>query len=219
MNSAPAPEPVDDLRLIRQLRAGDERAFTAFFNDYFPRLYRFVLPRAGHDAGTAEELCQQVLSRAMTRLTSYRGEASLFTWLCQIARNEIADYWRRRGRESGHLQQFEDEADLRAVLESIAGPESQQPEAIQTRRELLRLVQVALDHLPTHYASALEWQYLDGLSVQEIAERLGQSLIAAQSVLARARRAFRDAFTSLSALPLEELIDRGAPSRAAGALP
>jgi len=55
-----------------------------------------------------------------------------------------------------------------------------------------------LDYLPAHYGSALEWKYLDDLSVREIAARLGMGEKAAESLLTRARRAFRDAFTSVA---------------------
>jgi RNA polymerase sigma-70 factor (ECF subfamily) len=206
MKELPVPELPSDQQLLQRMRAGDEAAFTLFFNGFFPRLYRFVLPRAGRDPAAAEELCQQVLTRAMPRLGSFRGEASLFTWLCQIARNELADHWERRGRDAAHLKQFDDADDVRAVLESLEAPESQRPEALHSQRELSRQVQLALDHLPPQYASVLEWQYIDGLSVQEIADRQGQTLIAAQSALARARRAFQDAFSAFNRVKLEDLL-------------
>jgi len=206
MKESPLPDLPNDQQLLARLRAGDEAAFTLFFSGFFPRLYRFVLPRAGRDPAAAEELCQQVLARAMPRLGSFRGEASLFTWLCQIARNELADYWQRRGRDAAHLKQFDDADEVRAVLESLEAPEADRPEAIHSQRELARQVQIALDHLPPRYASVLEWQYIDGLSVQEIADREGQSLIAVQSVLARARRAFQDAFGAFNRAKLEDLI-------------
>jgi RNA polymerase sigma-70 factor (ECF subfamily) len=195
-----------DTQLLARLRAGDEAAFTAFFHDYFPRLHRFVLPRVGRDAALAEELSQQVLARAMPRLHAFRGEASLFTWLCQIARHELADYWQRRGRDAEQFKQFDDDESLRAALESLEGPEALQPEAVHSQVQLARLVQVALDHLPPHYAAILEWQYIDGLSVQQIAARQGQTLIAAQSALARARRAFQDVFSAFNRVNLEDLI-------------
>jgi DNA-directed RNA polymerase specialized sigma24 family protein len=64
---------------------------------------------------------------------------------------------------------------------------------------------VALDHLSPHYGEegqALEWKYLDGLSVKEIAARLRLAPKAAESLLTRARRAFRDGF-STSELPVD----------------
>jgi len=68
---------------------------------------------------------------------------------------------------------------------------------VQLREEIRRLVQVALDQLPRRYGDALEWKYIDGLSVREIAERLSVSAKAAESLLTRARVAFRDVFLAL----------------------
>ena len=70
------------------------------------------------------------------------------------------------------------------------------PEAALRRNETSRLVQLVLDRLPGHYGDALEWKYIDGLSVAEIAERLNVGAKAAESMLTRARTAFRDAFTA-----------------------
>ena len=70
------------------------------------------------------------------------------------------------------------------------------PETGFERQELSRLVQVTLDHLPRRYGDALEWKYLDGLPVEEIASRLGVGYKAAESLLARARQAFREGFAS-----------------------
>ena len=61
-------------------------------------------------------------------------------------------------------------------------------------------MQVTLDSLPLHYGDALEWKYLDGLSVVEIAARLGVSTKAAESRLTRAREAFRDGFSALGGM-------------------
>jgi RNA polymerase sigma-70 factor, ECF subfamily len=60
-------------------------------------------------------------------------------------------------------------------------------------------VQAILDRLPARYGDALEWKYVEGLSVMEIAERLGVGAKAAESLLTRARTAFRDAYTSAEA--------------------
>ena len=78
------------------------------------------------------------------------------------------------------------------------------PAATVAREELSRLVQVVLDQLPPHYGNALEWKYLEGAPVKEIAERLQISAKAAESVLTRAREAFRDAFAAVAgARPME----------------
>ena len=60
------------------------------------------------------------------------------------------------------------------------------------------MVWAVLDHLPVRYGNALQWKYIQGLSVREIASRLGASPKAAESLLTRARQAFRDGFAAVA---------------------
>jgi RNA polymerase sigma-70 factor (ECF subfamily) len=80
--------------------------------------------------------------------------------------------------------------------------------------ETTRLIQVALDQLPTHYGDALEWKYVYGFSVDEIAEKLGIGFEAAQSLLARAKRAFQEIYGALT-IELRSNPGRGGPKTAA----
>jgi DNA-directed RNA polymerase specialized sigma24 family protein len=72
-----------------------------------------------------------------------------------------------------------------------------------------RLVHVTVDNLPAQYGRILEWRYADGSSVSEIAARLGVSYKAAESLLSRARYAFRDAFASLAGRLGEAALEAG----------
>jgi RNA polymerase sigma-70 factor (ECF subfamily) len=182
-----------DRFLVARLLRGDEEAFAEFFEASFGPLFRFALPRAGGDASLAEELVQTTLVRAVRKLSTYRGEAALLTWLTTICRREIATHYETQKKVPPMLDLSDDLPEVRAALESI-GAAGAGPESAARRREVARLVQVVLDRLPSHYGDALEWKYIDGLTVVEIAERLGLAPKAAESVLTRARGAFRDAF-------------------------
>jgi RNA polymerase sigma-70 factor (ECF subfamily) len=189
---------LEDRRLVKRLLAHDREAFNAFFDGYFPRLYRFARARIGDDADTTKEIVQVALTKAIRKLDSYRGEAALFTWLCTICRNEIADYHERVARERQHVVLTEDSPDIRAAVEAVAAPESDEPESNFRRLEATRLIQVALDQLPTNYGNALEWKYVYGYSVEEIAAKLGVGREAAQSLLARAKRGFQEVYAALT---------------------
>ncbi len=187
-----------DKQLVRRLGAGEERAFAEFFELYFPRLYRFALIRLGGDQHAAADVVQAVMTRAVRKFETWRGEAALFTWLCTICRREISDYCRRNNKRAQHEVLSEDRPELMAVIESLAACEDDNPEQSYRRTELGRLIQVTLDQLPVRYGDALEWKYLYGLSAKEIAKRLGLSVDATNSLLARAKRAFREAYGSLA---------------------
>ena len=187
-----------DLLLVRRMLSGEESAFDEFFAACFPGLYRFALARMHRDADGAEEVVQSTLCKAVTKLGAYRGEAALFTWLCTFLRHEISAHYRRTGRDPAAVALVEDDAEVAAALESLSVLAGDGPEEALRREEVGRLVHVALDRLPERYARVLEWKYVDGVPVKEIAARLELSPKAAESLLTRAREAFRDGFASLT---------------------
>lgn len=192
------PVHTEDRQLVKRLLAHDPRAFNEFFDTYFARLYRFACVRLNDNPEAVKEVAHATLSRAIRKLHTYRGEAALFTWLCTICRNELSEFFKRQARERKHVVLTEDFPEIRAAVESFEAPDSDSPEARFQRLELARLIQVALDRLPAHYGNALEWKYIYGYSVQEIAEKLGLGKEATHSVLARAKRAFHEVYKSLT---------------------
>lgn len=181
----------EDHRLVRRLLRGDEDAFREFFGAVHPGLVRFATARLG-DALAAEEVVQATLCRAVRKLGTYRGEAALFTWLCTFCRHEISAYRSRTGRAPEPVGLVDDLPFVRAALESLA---DDAPDRMVARREIAERVRRILDGLPLRYGRALRWKYLDELPVTVIAERLGVGEKAAESVLTRARAAFREAIT------------------------
>ena len=191
----------EDRQLVVGLLAENEATFRLFFQDYFPRLFRFILRRVDGDVEAARDIAQVAMTKGVRKLELYRGEASLFTWFCQIARHEFADFVARTTRQqpgSVGIVAREDDPDVRASLESIRADHETEPEAVRQREEVSTLVHAALDYLPQRYAQILELKYLEDLSVETIAERLGVTAIAVQSLLARARAAFREVCHTLA---------------------
>jgi RNA polymerase sigma-70 factor (ECF subfamily) len=204
---------LEDRRLVRRLLANEARAFNEFFDDYFPRLYRFARVRLNDDPESAKEITHVTLSKAIRKLQSYRGEAALFTWLCTICRNELSDHFERLAKQRETFVLTEDFPDVQAAVEAFEAPESDDPEHSVRRMETVRLIQVALDRLPGHYGDALEWKYIYGYSVEEIAARLGLGAEATHSLLARAKRAFHEVYGALTQ-PLRD--DSGRPTPGVG---
>ena len=183
--------------LVQRMLSGDQRAFEEFFDGYFPGLFRFALARMGGDEDAAEDVVQATMTAAIRKLATFRGEAALFTWLCTFCRHEIAAYCRRARRDQVTVGLVEDDPVIAAALASLAAGEAG-PDTDVAQGETVRLVHVVLDRLPPRYAAALEWKYIDGMSVKEIAERLELTAKAAESMLTRARDAFREGFSILA---------------------
>lgn len=107
----------------------------------------------------------------------------------------MAAVFRERRMEAQQDNPLEDNPAVQAALASLALDVG--PEKSQSDDEVARFVRVTLEFLPTRYACALEMKYIQGCSVDEIGERLNISSKAAESVLSRARDAFREGFRSL----------------------
>jgi RNA polymerase sigma-70 factor, ECF subfamily len=167
----------EERELVIRLRAGDERAFETFAEHYIAGLYRFALRRLDHDRELTREIVQSTVCKVIEKLGTYRAEAPLFTWLCACCRNEIAAHFRRAGRRPKEVELVED-----VPQEPVDGSDT-------TER-----VHAALDRLPPTYARAIEWRYFDGLEVADVAQRLALTYKAAESLLSRARSAFRAAY-------------------------
>jgi RNA polymerase sigma-70 factor, ECF subfamily len=196
----------DERQLVERMLAGEERAFDLFFNTYFARVYRFALPRLSGDVEATREVVQAALTKAIRKLERYRGAATLFSWVCQICRHEIVDYLRAHRRHARHLMSADDD-EVRAALESIEAPAEYDLVKGYGRAEVTRLVQAVLDRLPGRYGDALEWKYMEGRSVEEIGERLGIGETAAQSLLARARGAFREALETVFGASAADIVN------------
>jgi RNA polymerase sigma-70 factor (ECF subfamily) len=183
--------------------AGDARAFDEFFHAYAPRLVAYLARRSGLDDASVEVIVQNTLVKAMRNLTSYRGEAALFTWLTQIGRHELADAMRKSARRPLHVSLQDSDQVLRLASQLRLSPH-QEP-AAQAEAEMAGAAVIeALNSLPERYSLALEAKYGDGLSVEEIAALLGVTPTAAQSLLARAREAFRDRWRASNSNPGEQ---------------
>lgn len=188
MKPAP-PDPDHESDLLRRLRHGDAMALEIFTSAYLDRLYRFVFFRVGGDQQTAEDLTQESLVAAFGALERFDGRAEVFTWLCGIARHKVADHFRR-------LQRL---GEIRSAF--VAEPRDLiDPCDLVEREERRGLVLAALRALPPRYQQALTLKYLDRLSGRELAGQLQLSEDAAESLLARARHAFRRAYGDRGAI-------------------
>jgi RNA polymerase sigma-70 factor (ECF subfamily) len=156
----------------------DPVAFRHWYDLVLPRVYRYLLARAG-DPSLAEELTQQTFVEAVRNRRTFDGRADVVTWLCAIGRNKLVDHYRRAGREADRHERLR-------VLED--GPDH---EAAFDERDAIRR---ALDELPSDQRLALMFRYLDQMPVREVANQLRRSEKATESLLSRARVSFRLAY-------------------------
>jgi RNA polymerase sigma-70 factor, ECF subfamily len=178
------------------MRAGEQRAFEEFFQSNVPRLLAFATRYSGLDSASVEDIVQNTLVKAMRSLSSYRGEASLYTWLTQICLYELVDNTRKTTRRPVHIS-LDDIEDYWRLWGQLRVPAHKEPAAeLETQLQRTAVLNT-LQALPRRYAQVLEAKYGDGLSVAEIAAMMGMTNTAVQSLLARAREAFRVEWSSV----------------------
>jgi len=159
----------------------DDAAFEAWYQRTVPRVFSYLLARSG-DADLAEELCQETYLAAIAQRARYDGRSDTVVWLCGIARHKLADHFRRLERVDRRRFHLE-------VREITLGS-SPSPDPMTDRLAIA----VALRSLPPLQRAMLTFVALDGLSVAEAGRLIGKSHPAAQSILFRAREAFRQAY-------------------------
>ncbi len=184
-------ESIDDLTLARSAAAGDETALSALYSRYGEPLFAFIHHRLDEPGPDAKEVWQETWLAALKSLPSYRGRSRFFTWLGGIARHKIADHYRRQARAPVDLFSNISGEHLAGLMDN--GP---LPEEILEQRAIRARVVDALATLRQEYRTALTARYADDGSVEEVARLLGKSYKAAESLLSRARAAFRAALAN-----------------------
>jgi len=179
----PAPHS-SDVDLLAGVVAGDARCVRTMLDEAGDVLYGFVFARVGGDAAAAEDIVQDTFLEAVRSAHTFRGDASLRTWLCAIARRRLARFYEAERRREASKQ------GLRVVAETEAGPGSDDDAMLVDRRdEIVR----ALGSLAPLHRQVLVLKYLDERSVEDIAAELGRSRVQVQSLLQRARAGLRRA--------------------------
>ena len=166
-----------------QTALASDGAFEAWYRRTLPHVYSYLLSRCGHDPALAEDLAQQTFIAAVDQRSRYDGRSDTVTWLCGIARHKLADHFRTLERDERRRMRLE----VRQIqLDASAAP----------ARELddRAAIAEAIGSLPASQRAVLTFVVLDDLSVAEAARLLGKSQAATQSLLHRARDAFRRAY-------------------------
>lgn len=176
---------IDESELVAQLRAGRSSAYAALMRRNNQRLYRLARGVLGDDA-EAEEAVQAGYVRAFTHIDSFKGEASVSTWLARIVLNEAMTRQRRR-RPTVDIDNVSEQAlDADAEFTAIGTRREPSPEQALARREISRAIERAVDALPTAFRAVFILRAIEQLSIEETAISLG---IPEETVKTRLHRA------------------------------
>jgi RNA polymerase sigma-70 factor (ECF subfamily) len=149
----------------------------SIYNDFHSKLKSFVVARVSN-VDAAEDILQDVYLKIHSKIDGLREEDRLESWIYQITRNAIIDYYRRA-------------RPLDELSDSLASPLDDEPDAVS---QLASSVKGMLNCLPEKYRQALELTELQRLSQVELAARLDITVSGAKSRVQRAREKLKEAF-------------------------
>ncbi|MBZ9673930.1 RNA polymerase sigma factor, partial [Mesorhizobium sp. ES1-3] len=176
----------DDLELARRAMARDGAAFRTIIKTHNQRLYRIARGVVRNDS-EAEDIVQEAYVRAFAHLESFRGDASLGTWLSRIVINEALGRLRKRRRTVTMPDNPQAE-----IIRFPLNP-TDDPERTMAQRQILALVERATDTLPDLYRMVFVARVIEGLSIEETSGLLGVRPETIKTRLHRARVLLRKA--------------------------
>jgi RNA polymerase sigma-70 factor, ECF subfamily len=190
----------DDLALVQRAKGGDMEAFRSLVVRYQRKVYAVALGIV-RDADLAWDVSQDVFVRVHRSLDGFKGESSFFTWLFRIATHVSIDSVRKeRVAQRDEVDELR-ESDLADAGEGIlATPLGNDPGETLLRRELAGKMAAALATLPEKHRTILVLREVEGLSYDELAERLGIHKGTVMSRLFHARRKMQAALRSYTAM-------------------
>lgn len=184
-------EPASEAQLLTGLRQGQARAYEALMRRYNRSLFRAARGIAGSDA-EAQDAVQEGYLSAFLALPSFRGEASLRTWLTRIVVHQALSQQRKRGRLVFRDDiPAHEEDDMPQRDDTPTGEDPATPEQALMRQQVQAQLQAAVDQLAPIYRSVFILRAVEGLSVEETAQALGVSTEVVKTRHLRARAQLR----------------------------
>ena len=175
-----------DRELVERVQRGDSAAFDVLVRKYQHRVVGLI-GRYVHDWSECQDIAQEVFMRAYRALGNFRGDAQFSTWLHRIAVNTAKNHLVAQNRRPPtddidvmDAEQFDPSFRLR---------DTDTPEHELLRQEVERTVMDAVNRLPGELRDAITLREVEGLSYDEIAERMGCPIGTVRSRIFRAREA------------------------------
>jgi RNA polymerase sigma-70 factor, ECF subfamily len=163
--------------LLGPLRKGDERAWAEVFRRYGDKVFGFSI-RMVRSREEAEEVCQEVWERAVRAIGGFRGESSLDTWLCTIARNRCLSRIEALKRKGD----MGDDSWILEIPDDAPGPDQR-----LVSHNLRNAMEQAIGGLEPEFREAILLREVNGLSYEEIAQVTQTPLATVKTRIYRAR--------------------------------
>jgi len=171
-------------QMVENVLSGKKGAATIFYKKYVAKIRRYLIAKLPLEE--VEEVLQDTFLSAFDSLALYRGKSSVSTWLIAIARHEVADFYRKSYVRKAVLS-------TSPLFESMVS-ELFSPEFALEKAKIEKRFFSTYRALSKQYQDVLSYRYELSMSVREIAVRMDLSLKATESLLFRARLAFKESY-------------------------
>ena len=169
-------------RLVARCLTGEADAFKEMYDGHATRLYNLAWRMTGSPA-EAEDLLQEIFLQVFRKLSSYKGEAALGTWLYRLAMNLCLDRVRsKQGKMDRSTVALDDERP-----EAAMAPPQRRADSVVERLDLDR----AIEQVPASYKAAFLLHDVEGFEHHEIGEMLGIAEGTSKSLVHKARLRIR----------------------------
>jgi RNA polymerase sigma-70 factor (ECF subfamily) len=196
----------EDVKLVERLRAGDPFVLETFMSQHARRVYRLAYGIVRNEAD-AEEVTQDVFLSICRKLETFEGRSALTSWIHRITINTALN--KRRGKRQeletsldAQLPTFKEDGHREGERAFVLADWSSTPDAELLSAETRRLLDRAIGDLPDASRAVLIMRDVEGLSNEEVAQALGESIASVKSRLHRARMAVREQLTRHFAPPV-----------------
>jgi len=169
------PVKSDDLKLIAEALEGSEKAYTSLTTKYWGRVFSFLRKKV-NDNATAEDLTQDTFAAAFRYLHTFRGDSSLYTWLCTIALNKAS----KRPFNSFKIE--------------VEGVTSATPESLLMSKQAFMLVVDIIEELPEKQQRAFYMKHTQGMCYEDIGVALKCGARHAKNLVYMAKKNIRSRY-------------------------
>jgi RNA polymerase sigma-70 factor (ECF subfamily) len=176
-----------DIDLLKRIKSGDQKSFTILYHRYSDLLFAYISHNLNKNDEIVSDIWQETWVIAVEKINNFHYKSTVFTWLCAIAKNKISDYY-RQNKKQGQIQDIEKkylDIDYEEIEVELIDSE--------TKADVITI----LADLTDDYRYMLTAKYIENLSIEEIASAIGKTYKATESMLTRAREAFRIKFKQI----------------------
>jgi RNA polymerase sigma-70 factor, ECF subfamily len=177
-----------DIKLVKEIKHGEQKAFKILYLKYSDLLFAYIFQHLDKDKDVTADIWQETWIVFVEKINNFQFKCGVFTWLCAIAKNKIADYYRNVKKQ----ELFQSTVKLNIDIDA------EQLETDLSDVEIQADVITILANLTNGYRYLLEAKYIENKSIEEISREIGKSYKATESMLTRARESFKKEFKQIN---------------------